>query len=151
MSAAHWAFIFRPPSRMNNVTTGSTAKIALRPSESETGLKSCVYTESPPSLGAVGGCPARSIGETPSHGARRLVRHLPRRHAVPVGRAGGRAAAGAPRRAGGVSRGADVLRADAPEQRLRRRGAGAGAPPRRRVRGLRGGGHAVRIVRRDGA
>src|SRR4051794_18350224 len=50
MRAAHCAFIFSPPSSTNSVSTGSTAKIADRPSESETGLKSCVYTESPPSL-----------------------------------------------------------------------------------------------------
>src|SRR4051812_3707176 len=50
MSAAHCAFIFSPPSSTKSVRTGSTAKIADRPSESETGLKSCVYTESPPSL-----------------------------------------------------------------------------------------------------
>jgi hypothetical protein len=31
---------------MNRARMGSTAKIAVRPSESETGLKSCVYTDS---------------------------------------------------------------------------------------------------------
>ena len=44
ISAAHWAASLRPPSSTNSARTGSTAKIELGPSESETGSKCCVYT-----------------------------------------------------------------------------------------------------------
>src|SRR3954451_3343408 len=145
--AAHCAFIFSPPSSTNSVTIGRTAKIADRPSESETGLKSWVYTESPPSLGAARRLPARAIGETRIHGARRPVRHLPRRHAVPGRRAGGREAAQTAGRRGRVPGRADLLWPDAPEQRLRRRGPGTGAAACSGVRGVRGGCDALRILR----
>src|SRR5919109_4724080 len=127
MSAAHWAFIFRPPSSTKRVRSGSAAKIAVRPSESETGLKSCVYTESLPrgSFGPI----ARPLHRGNSfHGARRPLRHLPRRHVVSVHRAGGGAPAGAARHGGRVPGGANLLRAAASEQRVRGRGACAGAP-----------------------
>src|SRR3954469_24020534 len=48
MSAAHWAFIRNPPSSTNSTTSGMTAKIVDRPSELPTGLRSCVYTCTPP-------------------------------------------------------------------------------------------------------
>ena len=37
ISAAHWAFIFTPPSSTNSEISGSTAKIVDSPSESPTG------------------------------------------------------------------------------------------------------------------
>src|SRR5919108_6632883 len=49
--AAHCALMRTPPRRTNRVRSGSTAKIAVSPSELETGSKSWVYTKGlPPSL-----------------------------------------------------------------------------------------------------
>ena len=48
ISDAHWAASRRPPRRTNSVSTGSTAKIELSPSESETGSKTWVYKRFPP-------------------------------------------------------------------------------------------------------
>ena len=45
ISEAHWAFILKPPNRTNSTTSGSTAKIAVNPSEWETGSRTCLYTE----------------------------------------------------------------------------------------------------------
>src|SRR5215211_2661862 len=53
IKAAHCAFIRTPPSRRNSAMSGSAANIAVRPSDPETGSKSCVYTKGlPPSLGS---------------------------------------------------------------------------------------------------
>ena len=44
ISDAHWAFIRKPPRRTNRTTSGSTAKIAVSPSEWDTGSRTCLYT-----------------------------------------------------------------------------------------------------------
>src|SRR6201993_1119278 len=45
ISEAHWAFILKPPRRTNSTTSGKTAKIAVSPSEWDTGSRTCLYTE----------------------------------------------------------------------------------------------------------
>ena len=44
ISDAHCAFILKPPSSTNSTTNGSTAKIAVSPSEWDTGSRTCLYT-----------------------------------------------------------------------------------------------------------
>ena len=56
ISEAHWAFILKPPSRMNSTSSGTMAKIAVSPSEWDTGSRTCLYTET--SLAA----PGRKVG-----------------------------------------------------------------------------------------
>src|SRR5512132_3031217 len=145
MSAAHWAAMRTTPRSTNSTTSGSTAKIADRPSESLTGSKTCVYMDRPPPF----------VTDSKRLGARcqmmsalhrscnrcfrtrvedRSLHHLLQRHAVSADRAGGGGGARAPRAGGGLSRGADVLRADALQQRLSRGGARADSPLRARVR-----------------
>ncbi len=76
---------------------------------------------------------------------------LPGRHDVPAdGTRGGRRA-GATRHTGGVPARADLLRPDALQHRVCAGGGSAGEAVRARVRGVRGGGLAIRVVRGDGA
>ena len=89
-------------------------------------------------------------GRPASHAYRPLC-DLHRRYGVSRSRASDGAGAGTARPRGRVPRAADLLRSDAPEQRLRARGAQAGSPVRGDLRRVRGGGVAVVLVRRDGA
>ena len=82
--------------------------------------------------------------------ARVPVHHLFQRHDVPGHRPGGGVAAGAARRRGRLPAGADMLRPDALQHRLRGRDDPARAPLREDVRRQRGGRLAVGVVRRDG-
>ena len=44
ISDAHWAFSLKPPRRTKRTTNGRTAKIAVSPSEWDTGSRTCLYT-----------------------------------------------------------------------------------------------------------
>ena len=93
------------------------AKIAVRPSESETGLKSCVRRLPPRCLSEA--CPGTD-GETPIVRVGLFVTCLGDTLFPSAGQAVVRLLERLGTRSS--SRGADLLRADAPEQRLRRRG-----------------------------
>src|SRR3954471_16113389 len=87
-----------------------------------------------------------STGQTVATGcplARVALHHLLQRHAVPADGDRRGAAAGAARPRGRLPGGADVLRPDAPQLGLSRRGRAAAAPLRARVR--RGGGGGVPV------
>src|SRR5919202_5087235 len=133
------ALIFRPPSRTNSVSSGRMANRVLAKSELPTGSMTCLYML-PPSRGTFHGVayPCR-----PLH-------HLLQRHAVPGGRAGGGHPPRAPRVRGSLPGGADLLRADAREQRLPARGAAARAPLRARVRRRGADRLPVGLLRGDG-
>src|SRR6476646_769532 len=70
-SEAHWAFILKPPRRTKRTTSGMTAKIAVSPSECDTGSRTCLYTWMT-SLAR----PARRVPVTPARAGAR-VRRLP--------------------------------------------------------------------------
>src|SRR5215203_6634267 len=132
-SAAMWAASLSPPSSTNSVTIGISANSELRNSESPTGSSTCLYTVSPPLSPLHRQLPhpacniPRLARSTLRRDAGRALHHLLQRHAVPGhGPRRGRAA-GAPRARGRLSRGADVLRADALQLGLRGRRAGARA------------------------
>src|SRR5215213_960816 len=151
--AAHCAAMRTPPSKTNKVSTASTAKMELSPSELDTGSKSWVYTFALPRLSwdAVSRHVAWGNRKAVAERARIPLRHLLQRHALPADGPGGRSAARAAWLRGRLSARADLLRADAHELRLPARGAGAGAPLRARLRRRRGRGDAVRLVRGDAA
>src|SRR5215210_5433512 len=132
------ALTLKPPSSTNSVRIGIAAKMDDRPSESDTGEKFCV-NKMPPSWLSPGNLPRTPARETlrVSRRARRAVRDLLQRHALPRDRQGDRAAARTPRLRGRLSRGADLLRADALQLGLRARGSRARAPLRARLRGRR--------------
>src|SRR3954452_15005839 len=149
MSDAVTAFIVSPPSSKKSVSSGNTASNDDHPSEPDTGSSTCLYMGSLLPLTCPGHSRARSGGNALI--ANLDLHHLLGRHAVSGDRPSGGTAARAAGPRGGFPRGADLLRADALQQRLFGGGAGAGAPPRAGVRGRGGGGVAVRVVRRDGA
>ena len=139
MSAAHCAFILNPPSSTNSVNSGSTAKIDDQPERIATGSKTCLYIGLSSLVPCCRGLPdavgcgnsfalvrvalfVTCLGDTLfPHTGQAVVRLLER--------LGVR---------GGVPGGADLLRPDAPEQRLRAT----------RVWRWRGGCAGVRRVRR---
>src|SRR5919202_6947700 len=133
------ALIFRPPSSTNSVTSGKSANSELAKSELLTGSMTCLYMR-PSSRGTFHGVayPCR-----PLH-------HLLQRHAVPGGRAGGGHPPRTPRVRGSLSAGADLLRADARQQRLPARGAAARPPLRARVRRRGADRLPVGLLRGDG-
>src|SRR5512133_3454121 len=147
--AAHWAAMRTTPMSTKSTSSGSAAKMEDRPSESLTGSKTWVYIAPTPffSVHRPTDPTARRVRHdvrrrpfsypdsfTRARDADRSFHHMLQRHAVPADRAGGGGGARAPRAGGGLSRGADGLRADALQQRLSRRGARADPPFRARVR-----------------
>ncbi|CAA9309991.1 MAG: Predicted L-lactate dehydrogenase, Fe-S oxidoreductase subunit YkgE, partial [uncultured Frankineae bacterium] len=82
--------------------------------------------------------------------AHRVVRDLPGRHAVPLGRPGDGHRPGAAGARGRVPVGPDLLRADAHQHRLPARRPAGRAAPRRGLRAVRRRRRAVGLVRRVG-
>src|ERR1700712_5711810 len=116
ISAAQCAFIFSPPRSTNSTMMGIAAKIELIPSELLTGSSTCLYMPHPPvaGLSSEAPVPPAALHYAPA-GAGRAVRHLLQRHALPGHGPRGRRAAGSARGGGLLPRGADLLRADAPQ------------------------------------
>ena len=137
ISAAHCAFIFRPPSSTNSVSSGSSredggpAERVRRPDRS-----TWVYMRLPPSLcSSRARLPDRIAIRKRRHGARSRSSSPASRHAVPAGRAGGGASCWSGSGTRWSSRRSRPAAGRCTSTPAIARGAGAGAPLRGRVRG----------------